>query len=279
MIMSKWTIKRRTELAYQRAITKLLEDCYFISVTALSSGNLVDKINDYVESKAFDEFVSAVAGTMVSNLFGDIGKSWREAARLDSNGRLIYDLLMDDLSGQRGDRIRQIVADNAKLIRSLPQSVADDVTAYVMRETLKGRRSEDIEKDLYKLFPRRSKARAKLIARTETAKAQSALLRSDCELVGAEYYIWRSTHDVRTRTAHSHMDGIICNWNDPPNPERLFRENKVKPYGEYHPGETFNCRCYAVPLVSQYQLIENTYRMHQHGRIIRVTKAELLNLI
>lgn len=73
--MSKWIIKRRTELAYQMAIAKLLEDCYFISITALSSSNSVDKINNYVESKAFDEFGDTVASTIINNLFGAIGKS------------------------------------------------------------------------------------------------------------------------------------------------------------------------------------------------------------
>lgn len=73
--MSKWTIKRRTELTYQRAIAKLLEDCYFISITALSSSNLVDKTNDYVESKAFDEFGDTVASMIINNLFGAIDKS------------------------------------------------------------------------------------------------------------------------------------------------------------------------------------------------------------
>ena len=277
--MSKWTIKRRTELAYQRAVTRLLEDSFFICVTSLSSNNMLEKINEYIESQAFADFAQATAGMMVSNLFGDIGRSWREAARLDSNGRLIYDLLMDDLAGARGETVRRIAQENAQLIKSLPASVADDVTAYIMRETLKGRRPEDIEKDLHKLFPKRSKARAKLIARTEAAKTQTALLRSDCDLVGAEYYFWRSSHDARTRHSNSIMDGVLCSWHDPPNPERLFRENKVKPYGDYHPGETFNCRCYAEPLVSRSQVTENSYRMHQNGRIVRVTKADLLKLI
>lgn len=115
--MSKWTIKRRTELAYQRAVTRLLEDSFFICVTSLSSNNMLEKINEYIESQAFADFAQATAGMMVSNLFGDIGRSWREAARLDSNGRLIYDLLMDDLAGARGETVRRIAQENAQLIK------------------------------------------------------------------------------------------------------------------------------------------------------------------
>lgn len=48
--MSKWTIKRRTELAYQRAVTRLLEDSFFICVTSLSTNNMLEKTNEYIES-------------------------------------------------------------------------------------------------------------------------------------------------------------------------------------------------------------------------------------
>lgn len=38
---------------------------------------------------------------MVTGLFDDVGKSWREAAHYNTNSREIYDRLMDDIYPKR----------------------------------------------------------------------------------------------------------------------------------------------------------------------------------
>lgn len=50
--MSKWTIKRRTELAYQRAVTRLLEDSFFICVTSLSTNNMLEKSTNILSRRS-----------------------------------------------------------------------------------------------------------------------------------------------------------------------------------------------------------------------------------
>lgn len=216
---------------------------------------------------------------MITSLFSDAGRDWRTAARHNSKGRLIYDLLIKDLSGRRGVVMDEMIHANAAYIKTLPLYIAERVVQYVAKETLKGRRHEEIRDEIKRSFPYNSKASAKLIARTEVAKTQTAIIRSDCDIVGVDWYIWRSTKDQRTRDSHLKMNGVICSWNDPPNPEALFPVRGVKPYGSYPPGGTFNCRCYPEPIVIPMQLTTNSYKVHRNGRLVIMKKSEVLKLI
>lgn len=274
-----WQVKRRIEQRYQNAIHDLLQACVGAYAKNTSLEEFEQMMRMYASSEAFLGFANSLAEMMITGLFDDLGRSWREAARNNMQGREVYDLLINDLAGARGEAMHRMIYENASLIRTLPTSVAKQVSEYTMREALKGRRPEDIEGEITKLFPRRSKARAKLIARTEVSKAQSALIQSDCELIGVDWYIWHSTHDQRARYSHQKMDGIICSWHDPPNPEKLFPGPRSKPYGEYHPGDTFNCRCYPEPLVTKSQIIQNTYRVCINGRLIIMKRSDVIRLI
>lgn len=276
--MKLWQPKRRIEQAYQKALNGLLQKSLGAFIGARKIGQMKRRIDEWVQTKEFDEYAHSVASTMITNLFDDVGDNWREASEANGKSRRIYELLMEDLDGSRGERVNAIIKENAEYIKTLPSDVAEQVSEYCKTEALKGRRPEDIEKDIQRMFPSKSKARAKLIARTECAKAQTALVQSDAEEVGADWYIWRAVTDQRTRSSHSRMNGIICRWDDPPNPEALFPE-KNKPYGSYHPGCTFNCRCHPEPIVTKYQLTENTYKVCINGRIVSMNKGELMNLM
>lgn len=276
--MSLWQAKRRIEQAYQESIHGMLKKALSAFAGINAVGDFQAAMTQWSASKPFNKFAEALSRKMITSLFDDVGKDWRSAAKHNSQGRRIYERLLEDLSGNRGRRVDELVRQNAELIKTLPSDIADDVAEFIMRETVKGRRPEDIENDIAKMFPERAKARAKLIARTECAKTQTALIQSDAEEIGAGWYFWRTTKDKRTRGAHSRMDGVICSWRDPPNPEALFPDEN-KPYNSYHPGCTFNCRCYPEPIVTIYQLNQNSYKVHQNGKIIRMTKAQVQKLI
>ena len=66
------------------------------------------------------------------------------------------------------------------------------------------------------------------------------------------------------------MDGVYCLWSDPLNPERLFpRADGHDSGAPYHPGNIYNCRRIALPVVD-----ENDFhfpaRVHYHGKIYTV---------
>lgn len=85
-----------------------------------------------------------------------------------------------------------------------------------------------------------SKDRAKFIARQETALFTAEFKQAQYESSGIKKYKWRAVGDSRTRPRHKELNGTIQYWNDPPLLEQGRRG---------HPGEDFNCRCTASPIV------------------------------
>lgn len=55
------------------------------------------------------------------------------------------------------------------------------------------------------------------------------------------YYIWKSVDDSKTRSSHAKREGEVFSWNNPPEGG--------------HPGEDYNCRCWAKPYESSEEKI------------------------
>ena len=60
-----------------------------------------------------------------------------------------------------------------------------------------------------------------------------AILRDDLKKNERDYYIWRTRKDEKVRGKHAEREGKIFNWHIPPTGG--------------HPGEDYNCRCWAEP--------------------------------
>lgn len=59
------------------------------------------------------------------------------------------------------------------------------------------------------------------------------ILADDMQKNPQDYYIWRTKKDDKVRSAHAEREGEIFNWHVPPEGG--------------HPGEDYNCRCWAEP--------------------------------
>jgi uncharacterized protein with gpF-like domain len=120
-----------------------------------------------------------------------------------------------------------------------------------------------------------------LIARTETSKATTGLVMARSSSIGLNWLVWHSTGgiggDGRTRLAHRKMDGILMRWSDPPNPEALFPEKKVKAYGNYLPGATFNCRCWPAPLI-RLDDVSWPAKVYMDGKIKLMNKKQFMEI-
>ena len=61
----------------------------------------------------------------------------------------------------------------------------------------------------------------------------TAILRDDLKKNERDYYIWHTRKDEKVRDKHAEREGKIFNWHVPPEGG--------------HPGEDYNCRCWAEP--------------------------------
>ncbi|NRQ51976.1 phage minor head protein [Brevibacillus sp. HD1.4A] len=235
------------------------------------ASEILNRIRDYANNSAFIEYAEATAMKMVTHLFSDAGRTWRQAAKHNSHGRAIYEALLKEMKGPIGTAVQFQVRRNAEIIRSIPTTIANRVNEHVLREVLKGTRADEIAKQIKSYFPEASKAKAGLIARTEVSKTSTALTQSRSEAVGANWYVWRTSEDSRVRESHKIMDGVLIKWNDPPSPERLDGQSRT--FGNYNAGEIFNCRCYPEPVIDLSQ-VRWPAKVYYNGSIQRMTRNQ-----
>ncbi|MBO6294045.1 MAG: head morphogenesis protein [Selenomonas sp.] len=279
-----WTPARRIEQAFARALRRLARRLNAIVKGLRDPRQIIAALKRYAQSKEFRQFAEAVAMKMVTGLFRDMGRTWRQAAAAHGMGRELYQALMQELrTGRKGERLDELITDTTYCIKTIPEDIGKEVAAYVEREALKGRRASDIEREIQLMFPQHTKARAELIARTQVSYTQTNLIKVRAEAIGLNWYVWRpvggNKGDGRTRTSHRQMSGVVVNWNDPPAPEDLFpRYTKSgRPYrntlGHYHAGQCPNCRCYPEPIVD-LDLTTWPARVYRNGRITTMTRRQ-----
>jgi SPP1 gp7 family putative phage head morphogenesis protein len=254
----------RLEIAYENAIDKLLMQ--FFKLPMFETWNdVIDLLKQYSMSvKVLSGFASQLAARMVTGVSIQNANSWREAARKSTKGATIYRMLREEMQHPRmRDRMYFLIQSNAQLISTVPQVVAERTVHHVQQEQMKGRRAEDILHDLRPYMRNLKDWQVQRIARTEVAKADTAITRTRAEDIDLNWYVWETSRDARVRDSHQRMQGTLVNWNDAPSPESLVGEKSV---GHYHAGNIYNCRCIALPVVDLAD-VKWPHKVYSNGRI------------
>jgi SPP1 gp7 family putative phage head morphogenesis protein len=151
------------------------------------------------------------------------------------------------------DKVALFRNDNVKLIESIPAQLLDEVDKTIENAWAKGQRVEVLRTEVQKRFDV-SKSRADLIARDQVLKLNAQITKSRQTSAGIVEYVWTTSHDERVRgnpdgkypdsdSDHYSLDGTRQRWDVPPVTNR-------KTGATNHPGEDYQCRCVAVPVVS-----------------------------
>lgn len=122
--------------------------------------------------------------------------------------------------------------ENLRLITNLSEEMLDRVGAIV--KDFLGGRVEDLADELQKGLDF-SESRANLVARDQTLKLNGQLTRVRQQNAGISEYVWTTSRDERVRPEHQDLDGQTFRWDNPPSPG--------------HPGEDYQCRCTAYPVI------------------------------
>lgn len=272
--MTKFSPPPRIEERYFQALLRVLNE-----ITSRHPNDTPQQVLRRFRGALHRPNVLRAAGIAAKDMVTQVLKQntlgWREAAREGSKGRLIYQALRDEMYGPIGGEISHQVARNATLIHSVPLKIATDITDAVRESTLQGRRPEEITDELHKLFPSILKSQLRLIARTEVSKTTTALTRARSENIGLPWYMWETSEDQRVRSSHKLMQGVLCQWIAPPAPEALDHEKHT--YGNYAPGEIFNCRCYPQPLVD-ISRVEWPHKVYWGMKIQVMTQGQFTKL-
>lgn len=164
---------------------------------------------------------------------------------------------------------------NFKMIKSIPNEIMEMLnhkyTSTLIEQVAKGTLPRgSFQKELAK----HGAKKAGLIARTETAKLQSAIMENRATELGSICYRWRASKDKRTRPSHREMEGVIVLWR--PDGQKPLRDNMRGNAGEFP-----NCRCDIDPIFSIDEFTNSTYKVYNYNidRIESMTKTKLIEFI
>lgn len=267
MNKEKFKPRRVVEKRYQASIKGIVRRMRRKLETASTPTQAITMLREMARSPTMDAAARMAAMAMATQVMQNGYRTWREAAAAGSKGTEIYYALTKELN--KSNAFREIIDRNAELIKSVPADATQALSRAMAEGYEAGVRPEDLKADIMNRFSDLTEAKARLIARTETSKAATALTRVRAQRIGAEWYVWRTSEDARVRSSHAHMDGVLVNWSDPPSPEKLIG---MKDYGSYHAGEFPNCRCYAEPLLD-YDDVKWPHKVYRGGRITSMTLA------
>lgn len=124
------------------------------------------------------------------------------------------------------------VAENVRLIKSIPAELLGDMEGIIRRGVMNGSASSIIKDQIVERYGI-TERRAKLIAEDQIGKANAALTQQRQKDAGIDGYFWRGVLDKRERKTHVDREGKEYKWDSPP--------------GDGHPGQAIRCRCYAEP--------------------------------
>jgi hypothetical protein len=222
---------------------------------------------DAIDSSTFKRLAIVLAQLLsdanVSPFLLELGAEIAEFNRKDLSRLLSIDLRA---SGELAPQIQRFARDNVQLIRKMSFETLDQIEREVVAATAQQLDVRQLSKILQKRFDV-SKSRGDLIARDQTLKLNSQVTQTRLQGLGVTEYTWITSRDERVRGRpggvngpkpgkawnggnHFKLDGKRFSWNDPPVVDGKGRRA--------HPGQDFQCRCTASPVLPELDLTGRT---------------------
>ena len=218
-----------------------------------------DKLNNIM--KGYEQQVS-ITLVPVENFVKDIGHDISDL-NLQQWKRVVSQVVGINLFAREPwlvDQVNSFAKQNVQLITKLAEETRADIERIVEDGFQRGRRIESIRKDILsntKLTPgrfRKTRTRAELVSRDQTAKLNGQLSQLRQNEIGVSMYIWRTVQDEKVRTSHNAMNGRLCRWDN----ATLYSNDGGKTWLqrsgiggiEQHPGQDYQCRCFPEAVFS-----------------------------
>lgn len=182
------------------------------------------------------QYAARSADKMVAEVARADERQWRELSAEIGQG-----IVKAVASAPVAPAIEAMKREQVRLITSLPQDASERVHKLVTEGLSTGRRASDIADEIMKTGAV-TRSRANLIARTEVGRASTTLQAVRAQHVGSTHFRWVTAGDHDVRDSHRKLNGLTFRWDDPP---------ECDPGIKALPGCTFNCRCYASPIINE----------------------------
>jgi len=145
--------------------------------------------------------------------------------------------LKDALSARAYSLVEAAREENIRLVEKAGRLYASRVREVFEDPEAVGLRVEQLADRLQKTGDI-TDSRAELIARDQTLKLSGKVNEIRQTEAGVSRYVWSTSKDDSVRDSHAEKEGQIFEWSAPPQDTG-------------HPGEDFQCRCVAVPVIDE----------------------------
>jgi SPP1 gp7 family putative phage head morphogenesis protein len=223
-------VPKHAEGRYVRALRSIIRDVHTEIVAGLLARADANLPTD------FEELVTRViAGVPVR-----VGSVYDQHARLlaDANKKAlrVVGVKVSDLG--IGAEIAKRRDENIQLVMKAQREYAEGVAKIFGDPANIGLSIDDLKSSLLARGDV-SESRAELIARDQTLKLNGAITEIRQTNAGVDSYIWSTSLDERVREEHVALEGQTFSWDSPPEVG--------------HPGEDYQCRCVALPVISELE--------------------------
>lgn len=247
-IKGKFKPSKSAESAFYRSLKKVAKTAGHIVESHVTGVHLSNPIEMQKALQDYADLITPWATRQSAKLLDQVQKSNTRAIK--NNGVKLVVGLNEQLSDKNfiGALARSLMDEQVALIRSIPIEAGLRAQNIAFEALIHGRRAEpdqdtidELQKQLG-LSTEVATSRAKLIAVTETARANASITQARAVSVGADAYEWVTTMDGAERESHAQMNGKIIRYDSPPR----LSDGTVG-----HAGTFPRCRCWQSPIFSE----------------------------
>lgn len=270
--MNKRT-ERLINKIYQEVFKKVFTKQRIIQASKGQSQNVYSSLLQLQNSKQYEEFAKKFAKKLASaglTKQKGVWKKYYQAAKAKH-----YIGIPDTYSQYELQLLQQVVQHNFKMIKSIPQHVMSVYEQKDIQTAIEAVAQGKLGRKSFETQLKQHGAKnARLIARTESAKLQTAIDEHRATSLGSVCYQWLSSKDKRTRPSHRAMNNVIVFWR-PDNQKPLLDKMRG------NAGEFPNCRCTPIAILDENDLTDSSYKVYDYrsDSIVSISKSELIKSI
>jgi SPP1 gp7 family putative phage head morphogenesis protein len=230
--VSNFGYGKAQEAQYAKNLRKIAKDIDLLCKQYTDAKDLQFALESYAQT--LDPVAEKYAQKMISDASKRNLKAWIATGKAAGKD---FSALVKNSS--TGIQVATHLNAQVEMIKTLPLNSAKKAQQLAIEAVAGSLRADDIVGELLKIGSQ-SYYEATRVARTEIAKTNAAITQSRAAEVGVDAYIWRSVGDSNSRESHLEMDGELCNFYNPP----------IVDGEPLNPGEIYNCRCFADPVIT-----------------------------
>lgn len=251
-IKGKFEPSRTAEQDFYRAIKKVAKASGAIVESHVTGAKLADEKTMQKILKSYSEALGPWATRQSAQLLKRIqaanAKAYKQKAKLLG---IAYE--EGFARSEVGATATRLLLEQVELIKSIPIESGIRAQEIAFNASIEGTRAvpdQSIIDELVKQMGMTTEVatnRAKLIARTETARATASINQARAMAAKSSQYRWHNSDDGAVRKSHKtwhgqRLQGKIFSWDNPPTLDDGMTG---------HPGTFPNCRCFAEPIFDE----------------------------